>query len=95
MGKGYVPPDTGSKENNEYWGYIDAQIECEIFGVICPGMISEAYEMAKFFTKVTNDDYAVEAAAFYAAMFSCAFFESDVSLIVRTALTKVPKNSLT
>lgn len=95
MGRGYVPPDTGSKENNEYWGSIDAQIECEIFGVICPGMISKAYEMAKFFAKVTNDDYAAEAAAFYAAMFSCAFFESDVSLVVRTALTKVSKNSLT
>ncbi|MCD6470100.1 ADP-ribosylglycohydrolase family protein [Candidatus Bathyarchaeota archaeon] len=95
MDEGYVPPDTGSKENNEYWGFIDAQIECELFGVIHPGMVSEAYKMAKFFARVTNDDYAVEAAAFYAAMFSCAFFESDVSSIVKTALAKVPKTSLT
>lgn len=95
MDKGYVPPETGCKENNEYWGFIDAQIECELFGLIHPGMPSKAYEMARFFARVTNDDYAVEAAAFYAAMFSCAFFESDVSLIVETAFSLVPKNSLT
>jgi ADP-ribosylglycohydrolase len=95
MNEGYVPPETGSKENNEYWGFIDAQIECEIFGLLHPGMLSKACEMARFFARVTNYDYAVEAAAFYAAMFSCAFFESDVSLIVKTALTMIPKNSLT
>ncbi|MCX8170834.1 MAG: ADP-ribosylglycohydrolase family protein [Candidatus Bathyarchaeota archaeon] len=95
MDKGYVPPETGSKKNNEYWGFIDAQIECELFGLIHPGMPSKAYEMAKFFARVTNDDYAVEAAAFYAAMFSCAFFESDVSLIVKTAFSLVPRDSLT
>jgi len=95
MNEGYIPPETGSKENNEYWGFIDAQIECEIFGLLHPGMLSKACEMARFFARVTNDDYAVEAAAFYAAMFSCAFFESDVSLIVKTALTMIPKNSLT
>ena len=95
MNEGYIPPETGFKENNEYWGFIDAQIECEIFGLLHPGMLSKACEMARFFARVTNDDYAVEAAAFYAAMFSCAFFESDVSLIVKTASTMIPKNSLT
>ncbi|MEM2514438.1 MAG: hypothetical protein QXO15_03585 [Nitrososphaerota archaeon] len=72
-------------------GLIDAQIECELFGLIRPGMHSKAYEMAKFFACVTNDDYAVEAAAFYTAMFSCAFFESDISLIIETTLSLVPK----
>jgi len=95
MGKGYVPPETGSKENNENWGAIDAQIECELFGVIHPGMGLRAYDMAKWFARVTNDDYAVEAAAFYATTFSYAFFESDVPTLVEMALTKIPKTSLT
>jgi ADP-ribosylglycohydrolase len=95
MDEGYVPPDTGSKKLNEHWGAIDAQIECELFGVINPGMGQRAYEMARWFARVTNDDYAVEAAAFYAVMFSYAFFESDVPAIVNMALTKIPRSSLT
>jgi len=95
MGQGYLPPETGSKENNENWGAIDAQIECELFGILNPGLGDRAYKMAKWFASVTNDDYAVEAAAFYATMFSSAFFESDISAIVEMALTKIPENSLT
>jgi len=95
MDRGYVPPETGSKEHNENWGAIDAQIECELFGVIHPGMGLGAYSMAKWFAVVTNDDYAVEAAGFYATMFSYAFFESDVSALVEMALTEIPKTSLT
>ena len=95
MDEGYVPPETGSKEHNEDWGAIDAQIECELFGVILPGMGDEAYDMAKWFARITNDDYAVEAAAFYATLFSYAFFESDVSALVEMALAKIPNTSLT
>ncbi len=95
MNEGYMPPETGSKEHNENWGAIDAQIECELFGVINPGMGGKAYEMAKWFARVTNDDYAVEAAAFYATMFSYAFFESDVSALVEMSMTKIPNSSLT
>lgn len=95
MEEGYTPPDTGSKRLNEHWGAIDAQIECELFGVINPGMGWRAYDMAKWFARVTNDDYAVEAASFYAVMFSYAFFESDVPAVVNMALTKVPESSLT
>lgn len=95
MDGGCVPPETGSKKHKESWGTIEAQIECELFGVIYPGMEGEAYEMAKWFVRVTSGDYAVEAAVFYTVMSSYAFFESDVPSTVEIHLTKTPTSSLT
>lgn len=83
MDDGLVPPATGEPDNNPDGAWsMDAQLETELFGMISPGQPDEARRRATFFAKVTNTGPAVEASAFYAEMYSHAFFMSDVSQIL-------------
>lgn len=85
MAEGVLPPETGSAALNPdgVWS-IDAQLQTELFGLLAPGMPEEAARRATYFAKVTNSGLAVEASAFYAAMYALAFFESDVPTIIVT-----------
>lgn len=93
MDEGVVPPDTGKRGVNLWWYAIDAQIESEIFGLIAPGMGKVAQARATWFARVTNDGYAVDAAAFYAIMYARAFVESDPRRIVSEARADFPPDS--
>ncbi len=74
MDDGFVPPDTGSAENNPEGAWsMDAQLETELFGMITPGRPDEARRRATFFARVTNTGPAVEASAFYASLYANAF----------------------
>jgi ADP-ribosylglycohydrolase len=86
MDGGVLPPDTGSSALNPegVWS-IDAQLQTELFGLIAPGLPEEATRRAIYFARVTNSGPAVEASAFYAAMYALAFFESDVPTLIRVA----------
>lgn len=87
MEEGLVPPDTGSAENNKVGSWsIGAQLQTELFGMISPGLPSEARASAKYFAVVTNSGPAVEASQFYAHMYSEAFFEANVDWLIERAL---------
>jgi ADP-ribosylglycohydrolase len=94
MDEGLVPPDTGSREHNIWWYAIDAQIETEVFGMMAPGMGRVAQERAAWFARVTNDGYAVDAAAFYAIMYARAFVDADPRQIVSEACDYFPPDSM-
>jgi ADP-ribosylglycohydrolase len=68
-------------------------LETELFGLIAPGMPNEARRRATYFARVTNSGPAVDAAAFYATMYSLAFFESDVQTLVHTARSHIGPQS--
>jgi ADP-ribosylglycohydrolase len=95
MSEGILPPDTGSAALNPdgVWS-IDAQLQTELFGLLAPGMPEEAARRATYFAKVTNSGLAVEASAFYAAMYALAFFESDVPTIIATAQGYFPPEAV-
>jgi len=93
MLKGILPPYSGQKKNNKDWASIDAQIECEIFGQIAPGMIDNALGRTDYWARVTNDDYAVDTAKFYAAICSEAFFESDPAKTIEKVKSKFGSSS--
>jgi ADP-ribosylglycohydrolase len=86
MDKGITPPNTGSAELNPegVWS-IDAQLQTELFGLIAPGLPEEAARRARYFARVTNSGLAVDVSAFYATMYSLAFFEDDVSTLISAA----------
>ena len=48
MLQGVLPPETGKAGFNATPEAIDAQIECEIFGMITPGMLENAYGRTLF-----------------------------------------------
>lgn len=91
MNEGLLPPETGKKEHNRNWYYIDAQIENEIWGAFFPGMMNNAAAKTDWSARITNDDWTVQLAVAYSVMYSAAFFEKDVDKLVILALESIPK----
>ena len=86
MDEGFLPPETGSAENNPDGAWsIDAQLQTELFGMLTPGMPGLAALYAERFASVTNSGPAVEASVFFATLYSLAFFEDDVPALITAA----------
>jgi hypothetical protein len=90
MGKGLLPPETGSKENNRNWFQIDPQLVNEIWSAFYPGMTEKAAERALWGARITNDDWGTHPTIAYGVMISAAFFENDVEILVQMAIDAVP-----
>ena len=82
MHYGHYPPLTGSTEHNPHWFQIDPQLVNEIWAVTSPGMINYAVEKSRWSARITNDSIGVEPTMFYAAMYSAAFFEPEVTELI-------------
>ena len=79
---GMLPPNTGQAGNNEYHNYIDAQIECEVFGVLSPFDVNRALQIASLPIRTVADGIAEQSARFYVAMFSLALsYNSPLELL--------------
>jgi len=90
MDEGFLPPDTGSAENNpEGTWSIGAQFQTELFGMLAPGMPDIAAAYAERFAHITSSGPAVGASVFYAMLYSQAFFENDVRKLVIDAMRRV------
>ncbi len=92
---GYLPPYTGSRNYNMHWYSIDSQITTEVLGCVCPGLPQTAIDMTRKFAQISNEGFPTHAAQFYAAMYSYAFFESDVNTLIDKALSAIPATSRT
>lgn len=93
MNRGLVPPATGAKANNPNWFQIDPQLVNEIWSAFYPGMTQRAVDRAEWGARITNDDWGTHPTRAYAAMYSAAFFESDVHKLVALAQRYVPATS--
>jgi len=86
MDDGVLPPETGRLPLNPQGAWaMDAQLETELFGLISPSRPDEARRRARFFAQVTSSGPAVDASAFYAAIYSRAFTNSDVATLINDA----------
>ncbi len=85
MDEGIIPPQTSDPQLNPegVWS-IGAQLQTELFGLLAPGMPQEAARRARYFARVTNSGLAVDASAFYAALYARAFFEQDIPTLLTT-----------
>jgi hypothetical protein len=92
--KGAMPPATGTMQNNPWWHDLMASISTEIWGSFYPGMTGEAAAGAEWFGRITNDDYALYLAKFYAAMISAAYFESDYDQLLRLGMAQIPQDNI-
>ena len=93
MEVGYEPPLTGSKQLNPEWFQIDPQLVNEIWAVTAPGMIDYAVEKTRWAAKITSDDFGLQPAMHYAAMYSAAFFEKDINLLILIGRDALPKSA--
>jgi len=93
MHYGYTPPVTGKREYNPHWFQIDPQLINEIWSVTAPGMIGYAAEKSGWAALVMDDSWGIEPTIFYGAMFSAAFFESDIRNLIEIGAESLPPNS--
>jgi hypothetical protein len=94
MDEGVLPPDTGSAALNPEGAWsIGAQLQTEVFGLISPGLPDEASRRAEYFARVTNSGPAVEASAFYTALYAQAFFEEDIPTLISHTQARFPPDS--
>lgn len=93
INQGVIPPQTGSKELNEYWYKISSQLLNEIWGAVYPGMTDKAAERAEWGACITNDDWATHGTVVFVTMYSAAFFEKDIHKLLAIGLSKLPADS--
>ncbi len=90
-----LPPFTGSIEGGNRYGWCtEAYIENETLGMVAPGMPNLATELTDIFASNVGYYDSVIWAKFYAAMYSLAYFETDIRDVMEQAKATLPEGSL-
>jgi hypothetical protein len=87
------PPMSGSPEYSMHSDDIDFQIEADYIGFMCPGMPNTASLMAQKIGHIMNYGDGLYGGIFVAALYSNAYFESDINKIIEDALFSIPVES--
>jgi hypothetical protein len=91
--KGIAPPDSGHPQFNAHADDIDYQIEADYAGLISPGMPRFAASLGDKFGRIMNYGDGLYGGQFVSAMYSAAFFESNIEKIIKYALDYIPAES--
>ncbi len=86
-------PLSGSPAYNLHADDIDFQIEADYIGFMCPGMPQTASGIADKIGHIMNYGDGVYGGIFVAALYSEAYFESDIQKIIEKALRSIPSGS--
>jgi hypothetical protein len=92
--KGILPPDSGNPRNNLHADDIDFQIESDIFGMIAPGMPQVSNRYGDRMGHIMNYGDGVYGGMFIAAMYTQAFFATNIREVVDNGLKAIPAQSL-
>lgn len=87
------PPQSGHPDYNIHADDIDFQIQADYIGFMCPGMPQTASKIADKIGHIMNYGDGVYGGVFVAALYSEAYFESDITKIVDKALLSIPAES--
>ncbi|MEN6451500.1 MAG: ADP-ribosylglycohydrolase family protein [Thermoguttaceae bacterium] len=91
--RGIAGPDSGHPKFNRHADDIDFQIEADFAGIISPGMPNESNRLGWLFGHLMNYGDGVYAGQFIAAMYTEAYFESDMKRLIENALRSIPAES--
>jgi hypothetical protein len=86
-------PLSGSPEYNMHADDIDFQIEADYIGFMNPGMPNTASAIAHKIGHIMNYGEGVYGGIFVGALYSEAFFNSDIPKIIEKALKSIPAES--
>jgi hypothetical protein len=86
-------PLSGRPEYNLHADDIDFQIEADYIGFMCPGMPRTATSIADKIGRIMNYGEGVYGGIFVAALYSEAYFETDILKIIEKALMSIPAKS--
>jgi hypothetical protein len=91
--RGIAPPDSGHPKFTQHSDDIDYQIESDYSGIISPGLPNQAVALGETFGSLMNYGDGVYAGQFIGAMYSEAYFQTDMKQLVKTALKSIPAQS--
>ena len=92
--RGIAPPASGHPQFSNTCEAIDYQIEADYSGIIAPGMPQVPIELGEKFGKIMNYGDGMYAGQFVGAMYSAAYFETDMKKVVEIGLASIPDKSL-
>ena len=87
------PPQSGHPDYNIHADDIDFQIEADYIGFMCPGMPQTAHKIADKIGHIMNYGDGVYGGVFVGALYSQAYFESDIRKLIEKALLSLPAES--
>ena len=91
--RGILPPESGNWMNNPHADDLDFQIEADFVGLMAPGMLPSALDIASRVGHIMNSGDGFYGGAFVAGLYSAAFIEKDPARIVDMALEAIPQES--
>jgi hypothetical protein len=86
-------PLSGQPENNYHADDIDFQIESDYIGFMSPGMPQTAVKIGDKIGRIMNYGDGIYGGLFVAALYSEAFFTTDLLCIIENALKSIPVES--
>ncbi|MCB8994135.1 MAG: ADP-ribosylglycohydrolase family protein [Bacteroidales bacterium] len=91
--RGIMPPKSGYWLNNPHADDIDFQIEADFIGLMAPGMINSATEIADRVGHIMNSGDGWYGGVFASAMYSLAFISDSPEYIVEQAIKTIPEGT--
>jgi hypothetical protein len=91
--KGIMPPQSGYWKNNPHADDLDFQIEADFIGLMTPGMINSATEIADRVGHIMNSGDGWYGGVFVSALYSTAFISGDPHYIVEQSLKTIPQGT--
>ena len=88
--QGIMPPLSGNWKNNPHADDLDFQIEADFIGLMAPGMLNSATEIANRVGHIMNSGDGFYGGVFVSALYSQAFASNNVNEIVETAIKTIP-----
>ncbi len=88
--KGIMPPKSGYWKNNPHADDLDFQIEADFIGLMAPGMVNRATEIANRVGHIMNSGDGWYGGVFVSALYSLAFVFDDAASIVEGAIKTIP-----
>lgn len=90
---GILPPASGYWKNNPHADDIDFEIESDFIGLMAPGMVNRATEIADRVGHIMNSGDGWYGGVYVSALYSLAFVTSDVNKLVEQAIKTIPEGT--
>jgi hypothetical protein len=90
---GIMPPQSGNWKNNPHADDLDFQIEADFIGLMAPGMVNSATEIANRVGHIMNSGDGYYGGVFVSALYSLAFVSNDANEIVEQAIKTIPEGT--
>lgn len=90
---GIMPPASGHWLNNPHADDLDFQIEADFIGLMAPGLLPEAMDIAARVGHIMNSGDGFYGGAFVAGLYASAFTSNDPSEVLDRALEPIPAQS--